>query len=91
MLHPRVALLDIYDRNHGTKLVECLKVIIECGFRKKDAAAKLCVHHNTITYRTERIRAISGIDLDTIGDTFEDELFHILLSCKLISEFSEND
>ncbi len=91
LLHPRVSLLASYDKAHGSKLVQCLQTIIECGFRKKDAAAKLCVHHNTITYRIERIRSISGIDLDVIGDSSQDELFHILLSCKLLSEFSSGE
>ena len=87
LVHQGVALLESYDRKNDSSLVECLKVIIECGFRKKEAAEKLCVHHNTITYRIGRIREISGIDLDAIGSTSEDELFHILLSCKLIAKF----
>ena len=90
LLHPQVCLLDLYDKSHGGKLVKCLQTIIECGFRRKDAAEKLCVHHNTITYRIERIRSIAGIDLDAIGQSSDDELFHVLLSCKLLTEFSDS-
>lgn len=89
LVHQRVMLLNIYDRKNDSNFVDCLKTIIECGFRKKEAAEKLCVHHNTITYKLNKIKAISGIDLDTIGLISEDELFHILLSCKLLSTFKD--
>lgn len=87
LVHQGVMLLEAYDKKNDSGLVECLRVIIECGFRKKEAAEKLCVHHNTITYRIGRIKEISNIDLDTVGSASEDELFHILLSCKLIEKF----
>lgn len=87
LVHQGVGVLDAYDRDNDSKLVECLGTVIECGFRKREAAERLCVHHNTVTYRIGRIKEISGIDLDAIGETSEDELFHILLSCKLIAKF----
>lgn len=89
LIHQGVALLNSYDKESGSNLVACLRVVIECGFRKKEAAEKLCVHHNTITYRVGRIKEISGIDLDAIGASSEDELFHILLSCKLLAKFRD--
>ena len=55
-------------------------------FNKKATAARLNVHYNTLVYRLERISEICFIDLDEIALDADDELFHILLSCKLIEE-----
>lgn len=86
VLSPRIDLLRSHDEENGTDLVGCLLAYIECHFNKKATAARLNVHYNTLVYRLERISEICFIDLDEIALDADDELFHILLSCKLIEE-----
>ena len=86
LINPKIDLLRVYDDQHNTKLVECLKTYIECGFSKKRTAQKLSIHYNTLTYRLGRIKEIAMIDLEGNDRFLDDELFHILLSAKLIEE-----
>ena len=64
LINPKIDLLRVYDDQHNTKLVECLKTYIECGFSKKRTAQKLSIHYNTLTYRLGRIKEIAMIDLE---------------------------
>jgi hypothetical protein len=50
-----------HDRTHDTKLVETLQVCLEAR-RIKDAADRLFVHRNTLRYRLDSIRKLTGLD-----------------------------
>lgn len=53
-----------YDRAQGTDLVETLSAYFTHKGNLSQTAEALFVHRNTLLYRMERIREISGLDLD---------------------------
>ncbi len=53
-----------YDRAQGTDLVETLTAYFAHKNNLSQTAESLFVHRNTLLYRMERIREISGLDLD---------------------------
>jgi len=57
------ALID-YDRQHGAELVRTLGAFFAARCGPKETAAILGVHRNTVLYRLERIRELTGFDLD---------------------------
>lgn len=56
--------LIAYDRTQGTDLVETLTAYFGHKSNLSRTAEALFVHRNTLIYRMERIREISGLDLD---------------------------
>jgi DNA-binding PucR family transcriptional regulator len=52
-----------YDDAHGAPLVETLSQYLEQGGNYEATAHALSTHRNTVKYRLQRIRAISGLDL----------------------------
>jgi purine catabolism regulator len=57
------ALID-YDARHNAELVRTLGAFFDGRCGPKEAAAILGVHRNTVLYRLERIRELTGLDLD---------------------------
>ncbi len=57
------ALID-YDRQHGAELLRTLGAYFAGRCGPKETAAMLGVHRNTVLYRLERIRELTGFDLD---------------------------
>jgi sugar diacid utilization regulator len=57
-----------YDRTRQAQLVATLRAYIETRFNITKAAAALYVNPNTVVYRLERIRTLSGRDLHDIDD-----------------------
>jgi sugar diacid utilization regulator len=55
--------LRSYDKVHGAALVETLSQYLEKGGNYEATASALSTHRNTVKYRLQRIRAISGFDL----------------------------
>jgi PucR family transcriptional regulator, purine catabolism regulatory protein len=53
-----------YDRAQGTDLVETLTAFFAHKANLSQTAEALFVHRNTLLYRMERIKEISGLDLD---------------------------
>ncbi len=53
-----------YDRAQGTDLIETLSSYFAHNGNLSQTAEALFVHRNTLLYRMERIREISGLDLD---------------------------
>lgn len=53
-----------YDRAQGTDLIETLTAYFAHKGNLSQTAEALFVHRNTLLYRMERIREISGLDLD---------------------------
>lgn len=56
------ALAD-HDRARGSHLVPTLKAYLESG-EQQAAARRLRIHPNTLRYRLDRIREVSGVELD---------------------------
>ena len=52
-----------HDRSRGANLIPTLKAYLEAG-EQQAAARRLRVHPNTLRYRLDRIREISGVELD---------------------------
>jgi purine catabolism regulator len=57
------SLLD-YDRQNSAGLVATLDAFFAANASPKEAAERLGVHRNTVLYRLDRIREITGYDLD---------------------------
>jgi sugar diacid utilization regulator len=51
-----------HDRTNGTRLVQTLQVFLQAS-RNKQAANELFVHRNTLRYRLESIKKLTGLDL----------------------------
>lgn len=68
-------LLD-YDERHGTDLVKTLAAFLRCSGSLKRTAQELYIHINTLAYRLQRIREITGIDL---GDAERRMALHLAL------------
>src|SRR6185436_6438135 len=56
------ALLE-YDEQHNAELVPTLARYLEHGANNASTATALSVHRNTLKYRLQRVREISGHDL----------------------------
>ncbi|NLT06472.1 MAG: PucR family transcriptional regulator [Solirubrobacterales bacterium] len=63
--------VQAYDAEHGTELVQSLRVYFEFDRRLKDAATQLFVHKHTLSYRLRRIESLTGRDLRRIDDQSE--------------------
>lgn len=61
--HPVLEKLQKYDQEHKTMLLQTLESYINHDSNINEAAKKLHIHINTLTYRLKRITEISGIDL----------------------------
>ena len=66
-------LLD-YDAAKGTKLVETVAAYVECGGNYDATADALYVHRSTLRYRLQRLREISGLDLNDPDTRFNLQL-----------------
>ena len=86
LINPKVALLQAYDEATGSDLVLCLKTLIECCGDKKATAKQLGIHYNTLLYRITRMKEIADFDISHMLSAFGSELFHILLSVKLLTD-----
>ena len=82
--HPAVILLAKEDREHNTDFLQTLKYYIYFTSTPNEAAKVLCIHRNTLFYRINKIKQLTGITLATA-----DESFQIYISIKLL-EISNN-
>ena len=60
-----------YDRDHGTELVESLRVFLTCNRSWQRAAKELFVHKQTLVYRIRRIEELTRRRLDSTADVAE--------------------
>lgn len=58
-----VSPLEEYDREHRGDLVRTLTVFFEANANASEAAERLFLHRNSMAYRMERIREITGLNL----------------------------
>lgn len=70
-LRPFQELLDpliAYDAERGSDLVRTLTVFFECSENASEAADRLFLHRNSVPYRLERARELTGLDYrDNLG------------------------
>jgi sugar diacid utilization regulator len=66
-------LLD-YDTSHDGALVDTLRVFFQADCSQRVAAERLFIHHKTLRYRLEQIRALTGLDLSTHADRVRADL-----------------
>lgn len=53
-----------YDSNKKGELIKTLEAYLECNWNVKETAAKLYTHYNTVLYRINKIKQLTGIDFD---------------------------
>ena len=53
-----IDILEEYDRQHGTDLMETLEVLLRNGGSKKQTAETLYLHRNTMMYRVKKMEEI---------------------------------
>lgn len=59
-----VQAIQRYDAKHNTQLLETLEKYLEAWGNRKKAAQSLFIHPNTLDYRLNRIKQISGLDFN---------------------------
>ena len=69
-----LAPLAEYDAAHSTQLVPTLEAYFAHHGNASQTAESLYLHRNSLLYRLERIRAISGLDLDDAEARFSLQL-----------------
>lgn len=70
----RIEALRAYDNEHRTKFLETVESYLGEHGNRERASARMHVHRNTLRQRIERIRAVSGIDLDDRSIWFDLEV-----------------
>ncbi|HZE00181.1 MAG TPA: helix-turn-helix domain-containing protein [Pseudonocardiaceae bacterium] len=63
-----------YDTDKGARLVDTLSCYLECGGNYDSTAKKLSLHRSTLRYRLQRIRDISGRNLNEPNTRFNLQL-----------------
>ncbi len=74
-----------YDKEKGTELIETLRKYFECAGNLKKVSEEMYTHYNTVIYRIQRIKEITGIDFEDYDDRLN---FQISLK---ILEMQENE
>lgn len=74
-----------YDKEKGTELIETLKKYFECAGNLKKISEEMYTHYNTVIYRIQRIKEITGIDLEDY-----DNRLNFQISLKIL-EMLENE
>ncbi|TGE33460.1 PucR family transcriptional regulator [Desulfosporosinus sp. Sb-LF] len=70
---PLLKLIE-YDKANETDLLKTLEIFLECNGNASKAAKKLFIHYKTILYRLERIKEITGMDLEINEHRLEIEM-----------------
>ncbi|MEU6848865.1 helix-turn-helix domain-containing protein [Actinacidiphila alni] len=73
-----VARLLVYDRQHGSQLVDTLRAWLNAFGDVTTASEAMFVHQNTFRYRLRRLTEVGGIDLDN-----PDVRFALMLQLRL--------
>lgn len=78
LLHPAIAILQKYDRLHGTELFPTLRYYIRTGCNQVETARDMHIHLNTLKYRIRRICELTHTDFRA-----ENELLYLQLSIQI--------
>lgn len=57
-----------YDKLNNTELIKTLRVYFECNGNMKKISKEMFMHYNTIIYRIQKIKDITGVDFEN-GDS----------------------
>jgi purine catabolism regulator len=60
--------LVVHDAGHGGDLVRTLRVLFDSGGNMSEAAERLFLHRNSVPYRLERVRELTGLDWRRVED-----------------------
>lgn len=63
--------IERWDADHGTDLMQTLRVFVANGGRWRATAAQLHIHHNTLRYRMRRVEVLTGRRLDEVADRLD--------------------
>lgn len=55
--------VEAYDREHNSDLIRTLKVFFAANANTSEAADRLYLHRNSLSYRLARIQTLTGLDL----------------------------
>jgi len=55
--------LEAHDREHGGDLVRTLRTFFSANANASEAADRLYLHRNSLTYRLSRIQELTALDL----------------------------
>ena len=75
----KVRLLWEYDKEHQTEFYKTLKVYLENNENAVQSARELFIHRSTFLYRLERIKEMTGLDLNN-----PDMRLYCLLSYRIL-------
>jgi hypothetical protein len=64
IVHPALRQLQAYDARHRTELFHTLHVFLLQERNQYHSAEVLHIHRNTLLYRIQKIRDLTGVDLD---------------------------
>jgi purine catabolism regulator len=64
LIEKKIGKLSLYDKENGTDLVTTFYYYLATGGSLIETANRLYVHRNSVKYRMDRIKEISGVDLD---------------------------
>ena len=78
LLHPAIAILQKYDRLHGTELSPPSGIISRTGCNQVETARDMHIHLNTLKYRIRRICELTHTDFRA-----ENELLYLQLSIQI--------
>jgi len=76
---PALRILREHDRRDGSDYVRTLGHYIGCGMNAQRAAREMFIHRTTMAYRLNRIRELTGLDLDNAR-----EMLYVHLSLLLL-------
>lgn len=77
-LHPAVRVLEEYDSANHTEFLKTLYIYLKNERRTTETVKELYIHRNSLLYRLERIREITGFQLEDYR-----ERLRMLLSCEI--------
>ncbi len=64
VIHPALGFLEDYDNKNNAELYHTLYVFLRCNCSLVQTAQTLHIHRNSLLYRIERIRELTGVDLE---------------------------
>jgi len=76
--------LVMYDKEKGSELVKTLQMFFQSGGNLKKVSEEMFTHYNTIVYRMQRIKDITGMNLEDQNDRL-----NLQVSFKIYDMFRE--
>ena len=76
LLYPPLTALQEYDETYKTEFVYTVRQYLLCGRNVSAASKTLCIHHNSMLYRLNRIRDVTGINFED-GEEFFKMMLHL--------------